>query len=102
MTHPTPTQSAAHVAGRSLFICSGCDSTQEKVVQAVLNGQVACCPDCSVLSVEARNTIRAHAYALADAKKALEEIRKTTTSSMSLMHIQRVADAALANLKGAQ
>lgn len=40
--------------------------------------------------------------ALPDAVKALEEINKTTTSSMSLMHIQRVARAALASLKGAK
>lgn len=38
--------------------CTGCGLHRLDAINAVLNGKVACCPDCSTLTVEERNLIR--------------------------------------------
>lgn len=53
--------------------CTGCDSTQSDVVRFVIAGQAACCPDCSVLSVDSRNAIRELRQAAEGARFALAQ-----------------------------
>jgi hypothetical protein len=39
-------------------ICTGCDAPRHKAIAAVARGGIACCPDCSTLTVADRNAIR--------------------------------------------
>jgi hypothetical protein len=59
--------SALRIPAQSPLICSGCGSKQSDVIKMVVDGHAACCPDCSVLSVDARNELR---EALANLKPA--------------------------------
>ncbi len=52
-------------------ICTGCDTPRHEAITAIANGAMACCPDCSTLTVEDRNAIRAiKAVPVADAVAA--------------------------------
>lgn len=46
------------IAADAQRVCSGCDAPRLKAIYAVIEGRVACCPDCSTLTVEERNAIR--------------------------------------------
>lgn len=38
--------------------CEGCGSDRMSAILAVVKGKVACCPDCTTLTVDERNEIR--------------------------------------------
>jgi hypothetical protein len=44
--------------GPSRNVCSGCGKYRYQAIKAIANGAVACCPDCSTLTVVDRNAIR--------------------------------------------
>ncbi len=50
---------AVPVAAALSNICTGCDTPRHEAITAIANGAMACCPDCSTLTVEDRNAIRA-------------------------------------------
>lgn len=50
---------------RAREVCAGCGVKRIDTIIAVIKGAIACCPDCTTLTVDERNQIRA---ALAKAK----------------------------------
>jgi hypothetical protein len=44
--------------GQPTDTCEGCGSARIAAITAVIQGKVACCPDCSTLTTGERNTIR--------------------------------------------
>lgn len=84
--------------------CEGCGASRNAAVWAVVEGRVACCPDCSTLTVEERNTIRdairlkrdaagpliAAALAMA---KAIEERRPWTAEPEFIREARRYVSA---------
>lgn len=53
MTHPKQ-----ETGKGSTNICSGCGTPRHEAIAAIRRGAMACCPDCSTLTVEERNAIR--------------------------------------------
>jgi len=53
---------------RSRETCTGCGSPKQSAILAVIGGAAACCPECSTLTVDERNSIRAR-LAAAEAPK---------------------------------
>lgn len=66
-------------------MCDGCDLPRIEAICAVIAGKVACCPDCSTLTVEERNRIRAALPAFDDAK-GIEAAAKALQSSLSSVY----------------
>lgn len=62
------------------LVCSGCGAPRLSAILACVRGQAACCPDCSTLTMDERNTIRgavsALALDLATSRAALEDVRR--------------------------
>jgi len=44
---------------RAREVCAGCGTNKIDMIVSVINGAVACCPDCTTLTVAERNAIRA-------------------------------------------
>ncbi len=56
LTREALTASSA-AAGRE-EVCTGCDSHRIAAIRSVIAGRIACCPDCSTLTMGERNSIR--------------------------------------------
>ena len=46
--------------------CTGCGTARHEAIRMVAGGAAACCPDCSTLSVDDRNAIRAEVERLTE------------------------------------
>ena len=66
-------------------ICTGCDAPRHKAIAAVAKGGVACCPDCSTLTVADRNAIRE-----AVAQRAALEAVGPTRDEEALIALERI------------
>ena len=66
-------------------ICTGCDTPRHKAIAAVAKGGVACCPDCSTLTVADRNAIRE-----AVAQRAALEAVGPTRDEEALIALERI------------
>lgn len=64
-------------------ICTGCGCTRADAIAAVAVGKVACCPDCSTLSVDERNAVR----------EAVEQQRNRADAAEFELHAERLAHA---------
>ena len=70
-------------------ICTGCGHPRSRAIKAVIEGCVACCPDCDVLGMDDRNLIR-EVVALTDVAAMREAIKG---AAYHLRYIANEADA---------
>jgi hypothetical protein len=77
-------------------ICTGCDTPRHKAIAAVAKGAVACCPDCSTLTVADRNAIR-EAAAQRAAPEAVGVADEPTMQEEALVALERIRSGDVSN-----
>jgi hypothetical protein len=77
-------------------ICTGCDTPRHKAIAAVAKGGVACCPDCSTLTVADRNAIR-EAVAQRAAPEAVGVTDEPTMQEEALVALERIRSGDVSN-----
>ena len=82
-------------------VCTGCGTPRHEAISVIAAGSIACCPDCSTLTVEDRNTIRnlaalTHPEPVAPTDEELDELWAEIDGGGAIWAWQDFARAALA------